>query len=763
MDTIKLAGDAETPTPSVDTAALTADAERLVDADDLAGARALLERGLHDCRATADTKSELALLQALLALERRGQRHGAALTLADRIAACCRKLGDRAGEADALLTVGDAARALDRLPKAQQAYTAAGVLFEALGDGLGRADLEYRLGLLAATRDRERAAAHFRRAAAGYLEIEQTRGGGALRISNPHLPDSGEDSRLVEPWIMIKVAERELASVEACPQPVVAPARQPDAPVEPEPPRTPPPTRRELMVAAAVLGGIAAGFVVLMVVVRVIPSVPVSIAHVMSALIGLGAAVIAWVLTARQGVRAPSVLYGGPAVAGVMVFAMSAWLVPTDASQATAVPPASVADAGAAPAPEGEPTAPAVLGRTAAEQEEIERQRFTRALKNAAALGDRLGQADVLRQHAAFEHAVGDPDRALTLYEQSDALYRSAAAPTSAAEVALAMGDVLTAAGRLTAASERYQAAWALYRDVTDSAGQLRSLRKLGALAARRHQWATAEEIDRQALVLARALPDRVAEQRLLIRLGTAARARGDAEQARIRYAEALGVAREAQDRAGQARAWLATADLESALGQDDAADAGYAQAIALAEGTGDARLGARIRRHRGGHAMGRGRLEAARADYELALRLAEAGQARAQQALARIALAALATRGGTAPDARRHLEGALALYGELGQPARRAEVLLALGDLDLARGERDAARRAFADALDLVERTDDDAARLAVLDRLQQLLASTDPAQAATYRQRAAAVRDAAAPAPREAGDNPTAPIRSP
>ncbi len=737
-------------------AAIIAEAEQLLALEDDAGARALLDGALGAVRQTRDLARERTLVQALLALELHARRPAAALAHADRVVACARRLADRAGEADALLTVSDCARALERLPKAQQACTAALELFGELGDRRRCADAEYRLGTLAGRHNPELATAHYQRAMTLYTEADDDPG--ALRISNPPLPDPGADSRPIEAWVMVKTVQRDLDALQAQPEaPDTPPARTPRrvSPVT-APPAAPPPatavSRREQMTAAAVLGGVTALFAAVMAISQRLPALSLPVGLLMSALLGAGAGVLAAAAGARGGLRAPALRRGVPVATATLVFALSAWVLPVR-ERGPAAP-----DLATAPIGDAELPPPAAAQPLTADSEAAARERFARALQDAEARGDQRAQADVLREHAAFEQSLGEHDTALTLRARSADLYRAAGATPDAADMVAANGTLLTRMHRLGAAGEQYARARALYEEAGAPAGELHTLRRLGSIERRRQRTGEARVAYEQALALARARDDAAAQRAGLRGRGSVARAPRDAPGARTPYAAALASAEAAGDRAAQVRAWLALAALDDAAGQNDAASQAWTRAVVLAEADGSARLHARARHQRARGAARLGQPAAARSDYQTALRLAAAAPPPDLQAAALVDLAALEVQAGQPAAARRYLEQALALYADLRHPARRARVLLALGDLDAVHGTPEAATRAWQEALDTLERTDDGEARLAALDRLQRVLADRNPGQAGAYAARAAVLRGDAAPTESDAGDAPPA-----
>ena len=113
------------------------------------------------------------------------------------------------------------------------------------------------------------------------------------------------------------------------------------------------------------------------------------------------------------------------------------------------------------------------------------------------------------------------------------------------------LGDVHLSRGEYPQATQRYEAALAVYRDLGDDSGVGKLLHQLGLVADNRGDRATADRLFQEALAILSRLDDRSAVSRTLHQLGGIARGNGDAELAMSRYLEELAIARDLDDLEG--------------------------------------------------------------------------------------------------------------------------------------------------------------------------------------------------------------------
>src|SRR4030095_2475982 len=424
---------------ATDLAALLADAQQRASEGDAPGARAVLEKVRPRVPRLEDRTHQAAALQAIRAPDTKLGNHTGALQSYERAQSLWHNLGDRHREATAWLAVGDARRALTRRPRALEAYREAANIFAALDDALGQAHASFKLAQLSSAHSSDAAQKEFARAAELYSEADRRAAGGGLRIANPHLPDHVDDLDAVEPWIMAKVAEREIARLGEAPQ-----AAKPKQTESEAAPAAAPPRHRELKVAGMVLAGVTIVFIGLTMLSRYLPMLSVQADKITFLLIAPLAGAIAWYLLRHADIESKALKHGVPAAVAVLVYAGGLLVVAHHAAAerqdrlwTSLVEPPPSADAAAAHA-------------------DATRKLYAQTLALYEQQGNQHGQADILRTSAEHEVSLDQVDRALELYARSYFLYRNLGVVGAAADVSGRMGDVLRANNRLGAARERY-------------------------------------------------------------------------------------------------------------------------------------------------------------------------------------------------------------------------------------------------------------------------------------------------------------------
>ncbi len=698
------------------------------------GARAELERARARAQRSADRAGEAAVEQALGDADAASGSPKGALEHYERAQVLWHEAGESAREADAWLAIAAARRRLARLPRALEAYRAAAALYEALEDPLGEAHAAYGAGEIMAARTPDAARQELARAAELYALADQRASGGGLRIANPQLPDRVGDPRAIEPWIMGKVAEREIARLEQ--QPGSLQAQR--AAAAPEATLTVPVARREHVVAGIILGGVTLGFVGLALLASHMPAWSVSTARVPYVLVALVAGGTASLAARFAGIEAKALKHALPAAVAVLVYAASVQLFVRHAD--TARQERLWAELVDAQADLNQPVK-AVSADAAARDVGAERRVLVEALARYQREGNRRAQASTLRAVAQLDASIGQFDEAYDGYGRSYVLFREVGDVAAAAEIATALGDLLRARRLLLPARERYGQAAALYQQLDSPGEQMRTLRKLGDVEASLERVDAAREAYLLALARAQQLNDADGRFALLLRLGAVEETAQRPERARAAYDQALALAQQRQDTGRQARAWLAVADLEAAPAPADA-QAAFERSIALANGAGNARIEARAWRHRGDAARSAGRLDGAAEEYARALRIAQAHAQHAEEARALVRLAALDMQLGNGDAARAHYGRAVALYEQLAQPLGHGHAVLGLGDLEATLTHPNEARTAYGHALALYQQAGSTRGQIAALERLARVTADSEPVQSQEYQVRATALR---------------------
>jgi tetratricopeptide (TPR) repeat protein len=699
-----------------------------------------LDAAVLDAQRRGDPIAEALLVRSLADLTRSCGRLDDAVRHFERAAEALHGLDAPVPAADALLCAADVRRALGQSERAASGYLAAATRFEALDDRFGLAHCQFHLAELRVATDKRAAEAQFMRAAELYAETAKRERPNALRLANPHLPDAIPDPRLADAWIMAKLAEREVLRLN--PAAIVPSARDDAAPLArtlaPEGPPSvappgmaaepPPPARRrpDLLSAAILLLGIASTGCGLLLLAVPWTGRPLSLGVLIAAL----AATVAALAAPPFGVRAPRLRQAVPGLAAAMVVACGVWIDGREDAAELAAQQLAAAQA-PPPAPTAVPLSPI----------EAARADFERQVTELTAQGDQRGTADALRRYADFETAQVERRRSVALLARSFELYRSAGALAPAAATALQLGDVLLRTQRPEPARQRFDVASALYVQVQDPAGQLRSLRRRGDAERQLQRWSDAQASYAQALVLVRQRHDADGEIALLLRLGATEQALGRPQSARPLFEAALTLS----DRSGtptQARVWLAIADFEAARGNDAPALRAYENAVTLAGASQDGALEARGLRRRGDYERRRGRIHQAQTQYELSARAARKREAVTAEALSRLNAAQLALQMRDAAAARTEYGSAQALFTQQQHSLGAPRVALGLGDLETTLGDTSAAEASYTQALLLAVDADHVGLQIAALERLAPLLMRRDAAAADSYRQQAAELR---------------------
>jgi tetratricopeptide (TPR) repeat protein len=722
------------PTPGADAKSDAGDvrglieqAQRLVNDGDANSARALVDKIAPrlqqsvDPAATADALGQLGALQSKLA------NHAVALQHYERAQALWHEAGDAAREARAWLAVGDARRALNRLPKAIEAYRAAALAGAKLDDPLVQAHAAFKLGHLAAARSPEATQQELTRAASLYAEADVRAGTSGLRIANPHLPDPVDDLDAVEPWIMSKVAERDLQRLLNATETV----RQEKA-VEVKATAHKPAAHNEWMHAGMILGGVTLVFIGVILLGRFLPAWSIRAEKVPFLLVAPVAGVIAWFLVRSSDIHSSALKHGVPIAVALLVYIGGFLTAGHNAEAARQDRLWSAVDGTAADLP---------AGASGAAGTDATRKLYARTLAMYEEQGNNQGQADILRTSAELELSLDQVDRALDLYTRSQTLYRNIGSLKTAADVSARMGDVLRTNHRFGQARDRYTDAAALYQQANNPPARTRMLQHLGDVERSLGQFDAARDHYLLALAQAQAIGDDATRVALLLDVAQVETRAARPERAREALSHAMTLAQERHNAGEQARTWLAIAQLDAAVGNGSGAQMDFEKAVDLAQAAKDPQLEARAWRARG-DAERSAEPDLARQHYTLALQTAQQHKQRAEEARILLRLAVLDAQEKNLDDARARYQQATAIFQQLGKPVGQADGILGLGDIEVASSHGDAAAAAYRQALTLYEQAGSAAGQIAVLDRLARLSADSDPRAAQDYEARAATLR---------------------
>jgi tetratricopeptide (TPR) repeat protein len=175
-----------------------------------------------------------------------------------------------------------------------------------------------------------------------------------------------------------------------------------------------------------------------------------------------------------------------------------------------------------------------------------------RGLASARILGRRKGEGTLLNNIAWCYDSLGDPRRALEVYEQALPISREVGDRAGEATTLNNIGLVYDNLGERRRALEVYEQALPIRREVGDRAGEATTLNNIGAVYNALGERRRALEGYEQALPIRREVGDRAGEATTLHNIGAVYRALGDPRRALEVYEQALPIRREVGDREGE-------------------------------------------------------------------------------------------------------------------------------------------------------------------------------------------------------------------
>jgi len=181
--------------------------------------------------------------------------------------------------------------------------------------------------------------------------------------------------------------------------------------------------------------------------------------------------------------------------------------------------------------------------------------RHTAAIQAARHPGDRLGQANALRDLGAVRRLTGDYPAAAQAVEQALRIYRDLGDRLGQAWSLSDLGLTWLLRRNCPAAAQALEQALGIYRDLGDRLGQAWALTVLGNVGLVRDDYPAAAQALEQALRIYRHLGDRGGQAKALNDLGSVQRLTGDYPAAAQAVEQALRIYRDLGDRLGQANA----------------------------------------------------------------------------------------------------------------------------------------------------------------------------------------------------------------
>mgnify|MGYP000938064621 CR=1 FL=1 len=289
---------------------------------------------------------------------------------------------------------------------------------------------------------------------------------------------------------------------------------------------------------------------------------------------------------------------------------------------------------------------------------------YETALPLRRAANDKNGEATTLNNMATVYADLGENQRALECYQAALAHWRTTTQQRNEASTLMNMGVTYDRLGEKQLAFDHYQQALEVARKLKLLPVLAPTLTNLGALYMSLGEREQARQYFEQALALTREVGAKTFEAETLGRLGYWHYETGDRAQARVIFSQALELWRKLKDKGGESNTLAATGFVERELGQPEQALEIFKQALALHREVGN----------RGGQA-----------------------DTLTQQALAYLDVKQPA-------PARAALTEALQLARDINDPGREINTRYQLAKLNLESGQLADARTQLEAALELVE-----------------------------------------------------------
>jgi tetratricopeptide (TPR) repeat protein len=326
--------------------------------------------------------------------------------------------------------------------------------------------------------------------------------------------------------------------------------------------------------------------------------------------------------------------------------------------------------------------------------------RHAAAAQAARRLGDRLGQANALRDLGDVRQLTGDYPAAARALEQALGIYRDLGDQNGQANALSDLGVVGLGTGDYPVAAQVLEQALGIYRDLGDRLGHANALTYLGDVRYLTGDYPAAAQALEQALGIYRDLGDRLGQATALTYLGDVRYLTGDYPAAAQALEQALGIYRDLGDRLGQATALTYLGVVRYLTDDYPAAAQLLEQALGIYRDIGDRRGQATALTYLGDVRQLTGDYTAAARVLELALGIHRDIGNRLGQANALSYLGAVRLGTGDYPGAAQVLEQALSIHRDMGGRRGQANALGRLGAVRMGTGDYTAAAQALDQAL---------------------------------------------------------------
>jgi tetratricopeptide (TPR) repeat protein/transcriptional regulator with XRE-family HTH domain len=208
--------------------------------------------------------------------------------------------------------------------------------------------------------------------------------------------------------------------------------------------------------------------------------------------------------------------------------------------------------------------------------------RHTTAIQAARSAGDRLGQANALRELGVVRRLTGDFPAAAQALEQALGIYRDLGDRLGQANALNDLGDVRRMTGDYPAAAQVLEQALGIYGDIGNRFGQANALNDLGVVRRLTGDYPAAAQLLEQALGIYRDIGSRGGQAMALNERGTLHRVGGELAQAEMCHRQALDLAREIASSWNEANALTGLGRCALAAGRTSEAEDDLRQALEI-------------------------------------------------------------------------------------------------------------------------------------------------------------------------------------
>ena len=357
---------------------------------------------------------------------------------------------------------------------------------------------------------------------------------------------------------------------------------------------------------------------------------------------------------------------------------------------------------------------------------------YEQALPIRREVGERAGEATTLNNMGEVYRITGQPQKALTLYEQALPITREVRDRAREATILNNLAVVYADTGQPQKALTLYQQALSIHREVGNRTMEATTLNNLGGVYRATGQPQKALTLYEQALSIMREVSNRAGEATILNNLVGIRDALGQPQEALTLYEQALSITREVRDRAGEATTLNNMGEVYRDTGQPQKALTLYQQALSIHREVGDRVGEATTLNNLADVYRATGQPQKALTLYEQALSIMREVSNRAGEATILNNLAVVYQDTGQPQKALTLYQQALSIHREVGDRAGEATTLNGLAVVYQATGQPQKALTLYEQALSIHREVGDRAGEATTLNNLADVYRATGQPQEA-------------------------------